>query len=210
MLRREFIAGLGSAAAWPVVARAQQPERVRRIGVLIPWDENDSVAKTFVSALTQTLAALGWTDGRNVRMDLLGFGDDSNRARALAQELVGLQLDIILAGGTLATAALQREIRTIPIVFATGGDPVASGLAERLDRPSKNITGFATNEASIAGKWLELLFEIVPGLKRAAFMFNPDIAAASAYIPSFETAVRALGECRSIRPAASHTAAVPT
>jgi putative ABC transport system substrate-binding protein len=106
--------------------------------------------------------------------------------------LVGLQPDIILAGGTLATAALQRETREIPIVFATGGDPVASGLVERLDPPSGNITGFATNEASMAGKWLELLSEIAPGLKRAAIMFNPDIAVALAYIPSFETAARSL------------------
>jgi putative ABC transport system substrate-binding protein len=190
--RREFVTLLGGAAAWPLAARAQQGYRVRRIGALIPWDENDPVAKTFVSAFTQALAELGWADGRILRMDLRGFGDDSSRARALAQELVGLRPDIILAGGTLATAALQRETRTIPIVFATGGDPVASGLVERLDRPSGNITGFATNEASMAGKWLELLSEIAPGLKRAAFMFNPDVPAASAYRPSFETAAQSL------------------
>jgi putative ABC transport system substrate-binding protein len=107
-------------------------------------------------------------------MDLRWYGDDSNRARALAQELVGLQPDIILAGGLPATAALQPETRTIPIVFASVSDPVASGIVPRLDRPGGNVTGFASTEASLAGKWLELLSEIAPGLRRAAIMFNPD------------------------------------
>jgi len=127
MRRRDFIAGLGSAAAWPLAARAQQGDRVRRIGVLMPYDENDPLAKTLISAFIQALAGLGWTDGRNVRMDLRWYGDDINRIRALAQELVGLQPDIILADTTPATAAVQRETRTIPIVF--GGNPVASCLA---------------------------------------------------------------------------------
>ena len=192
MRRREFIAGLGSAAAWPLVARAQQGDRVRRIGVLMAVDENDPVSKPRVSAFTQALADLGWTDGRNVRMDLRWGGTDINRIRALAQELVGLQPDIILAGATLATAAVQRETRTIPIVFAGVGDPVASGIVPRLDRPSGNVTGFAIYEASLGGKWLELLSEIAPGLKRAAIMFNPDTAPASVYMPSLETAARSL------------------
>ena len=192
MKRREFIAGLGSAAAWPVVARAQQGDRVRRIGVLMAGDENDPVGKTRVSAFTQALADLGWTDGRNVRMDLRWGGGDINRIRALAQELVGLQPDIILTSATPATVALQRETRTIPIVFASVGDPVASGIVARLDRPSGNITGFANLEASLGGKWLELLSEIAPGLKRAAIMFNPDTAPVSAYMPSLETAARSL------------------
>ena len=123
MRRREFIAGLGGAAVWPLAARAQQRERVRRIGVLMPYDENDPDGKTYVSAFTQALADLGWTDGRNVRMDLRWAGDDTNRIRALAQELVGLQPDIILTNSTPATVALQRETRTIPIVFATRGRP---------------------------------------------------------------------------------------
>ena len=128
MRRREFIAGLGSAAAaWPVVARAQQANRVRRIGVLMPLDENDPGEKLRLSAFTQALADLGWTDGRNVRMDLRWGGDDINRIRALARELVGLQPDIIVTSTTPATAALQRATRTIPIVFTGAGDPVASG-----------------------------------------------------------------------------------
>src|SRR6516165_8312630 len=123
MRRREFIAGLGSAAALPLAARAQQGDRVRRIGVLMAGDEN--LSKANVSAFTQALAGLGWTDGRNVRMDLRWAGDDISRIRAFAQELVGLQPDIILVNGTQTTATLQRETRTIPIVFVNVSDPVA-------------------------------------------------------------------------------------
>jgi putative ABC transport system substrate-binding protein len=192
--RREFIAGLGgAAAAWPLAAHAQQGNRVRRIGVLWPGDENDPGAKTFGSAFTQALAALGWTDGRNVRMDLRWSADDINRIRALAHELVSLQPDIILTIGGTATVAVQRETRTIPIVFAMGPDPVASGIVARLDRPGGNATGFADREASLGGKWLELLSEIAPGLKRAAIMFQADNPGASlSYVPSFETAARSL------------------
>jgi putative ABC transport system substrate-binding protein len=129
--RREFIAALGGSAAWPLAARAQQGDRMRRIGVLMAGDENDPVAKANVSAFTQALADLGWSNSRNVRTDLRSGGGDINRTRALAQELVGLQPDNILTGGTPATAALQRETRTIPIVFVTGGDPVASGIGGR-------------------------------------------------------------------------------
>ena len=120
MLRREFITLLGGAAAWPLAARAQQRDRVRRIGVLTQYDENDPMAKTMVSAFTQALADLAWTDGRNVRMDLRWAGDDPNRIPALAQELVGLQPDIILTSGTPATVAVQGETRTIPIVCDRG------------------------------------------------------------------------------------------
>jgi putative ABC transport system substrate-binding protein len=188
MRRREFIAGLGGAAVWTLAARAQQGDRVRRIGVLMGGDENDPVYKTWVSAFTQALAGLGWTDGRNVRMDLRWAGDDINRVRALAQELVGLQPDIIVASASPLTAALQRETRTIPIVFVGVVDPVASGLVARLNRPGGNITGFGGLEASLGGKWLELLSEIAPGLKRAAIMFSQ----VSTYMPSFETAARSL------------------
>ena len=155
---------------------------MRRIGVLVPGDETDPVWKTWVSAFTQALAGLGWTDGRNVRMDVRWGGGDINRIRALAQELVGLQPDIIVASGSTVDAA-QRETRTIPIVFATAADPVTMGIVARLDRPSGNVTGFANLEASLGGKWLELLSEIAPGLKRAAIMFNPDTAPVSAFMP---------------------------
>jgi putative ABC transport system substrate-binding protein len=178
--RRTFIAGLGSAAAWPVVARAQQGERVRRIGVLMGGDENDPVRKPLLSAFTQALADLGWTDGRNVRVDLRWYGDDIDRMRALGHN------------ASPATVAIQRETRTIPIVFANVGDPVASGIVPRLDRPGGNVTGFAVFEASLGGKSVELLSEIAPGLKRAAIMFNPDINLVSTYMPSFEAAARSL------------------
>jgi putative tryptophan/tyrosine transport system substrate-binding protein len=172
MKRRVFIVGLGSAAAWPLQARAQQGDRVRRIGVLFGGDENDPVWKPNFSAFTRALADLGWTDGRNVRVDLRFGSNDINRIRALAQELVGLQPDVIVPSGTPATVAVQRETRTIPIVFASLTDPVAQRIVARLDRPSGNITGFADFEASLGGKWLELLSEIAPGLKRVAVVVN--------------------------------------
>ena len=148
--RREFIAGLGGAAAWPLAAGAQQGNRVRRIGVLMLFDENDPAGKTYVSAFMQALADLGWTD---LRMDVRWGGGDASRMRPLAQELVGLKPDIILANGTGPTVALQRETRTIPIVFATVGDPVASSIVARLNQPGGNITGFALYEPTLPGKW---------------------------------------------------------
>ena len=182
MKRREFVTLLGVAAAWPLAAHAQQGNRVRRIGVLNAVDENDPDGKRLVSAFTQTLAGLGWADGRNLRMDLRWTGSNLNLP-ALARELVGLQPDIILAYSATTTAPLQRETRTIPIVFAGASDPVAQRIVARLDRPSGNITGFTELEPSFVGKWLELLSEIAPGLKRVAIMFNPDTAPVSAYIP---------------------------
>jgi putative ABC transport system substrate-binding protein len=190
--RRTFIAGLGSAAVWPLAAHAQQAERMRRIGVLSGLDENDPEGKLRYSAFTQALADLGWIDGRNVRLDIRWAGADINRTRALARELVGLQPDIILASSTPTTIALRQETRTIPIVFADVADPVASAIVAQLDRPSGNVTGFAAWEASLGGKWLELLWEIAPGLNRAAIMFNPDTAPASTVMPSLETAARSL------------------
>jgi putative ABC transport system substrate-binding protein len=192
MNRREFITLVGGAAAWPLAARAQQSTRVRRIGVLMPGDENDPARKSFIFAFIQALADLGWTDGRNARVDLRFGGDDTNRVRAFAQELVGLHLDVIVANGAAATAALQRETRTIPIVFANAGDPVANGIVVRLNQPGGNVTGFGSLEASLGGKWLELLSEIAPGLRRAAIMFNPDFPAPSTFMPLIETAARSL------------------
>jgi putative ABC transport system substrate-binding protein len=200
ILRRELITLLGGVAAWPLAARAQQGDRVRRIGVLMSLDENDPEEKLRYSTFTQALAGLGWTVGRNARMDLRWYGDDDNRARALARELVGLKPDIILTSSTPATAAVQRETRTIPIVFAGVNDPVASGFVAKLNQPGGNITGFAYFEATLGGKWLELLSEIAPGLKRAAIMFNPDFAASPAYMPSLEAAARSLKVAPIIAP----------
>jgi putative ABC transport system substrate-binding protein len=187
--RRDFITLLGGAAAWPMAARAQQGDRVRRIDYL-DVDENDPVSKSEFSAFTQALGDLGWTDGRNLRIDARWY--DINRIRALAKELVSLQPDIIITGNIPMTAALQQETRTIPIVFVGVSDPVATGIVPRLDRPGGNVTGFANLVASLGGKWLELLSEIAPGLKRAAVMLNPDFPATSVYVPSFEAAARSL------------------
>jgi putative ABC transport system substrate-binding protein len=198
--RRDLISLIGGAAAWPLAADAQQGDRVRRIGVLVPFDENDPEGKRRVSAFTQALAGLGWTDGRNVRMDLRWAGADVNRIRTFAQELVGLKPDIIVTSGTGPTVAVQRETRTIPIVFGNVAEPVASGIVPRFNRPNGNITGSSSFETSMAGKWLELLSEIAPGLKRAAIISNPfgvvaggmPTAAAAATDLTYETAARSL------------------
>jgi putative ABC transport system substrate-binding protein len=193
MGRREFVALLGGAAAvWPLAARAQQASGMRRVGVLMGYAENDPEAKVFFAGFTQRLAELGWVEGRNLRMDVRWAPGSVDRMRTFARELVELQPDVILANSTPVTAALQRETRTIPIVFAVASDPVGSGFAASLARPGGNITGFSIAEPSLPGKWIELLSEITPGLQRAAMMFNPDTAAyvSSYYLPSFETAAQ--------------------
>jgi putative tryptophan/tyrosine transport system substrate-binding protein len=195
MRRREFI-GLvaGAAAIWPLLAQAQQPDRMRRIGVLMAADENDPLGKASLSGFAQGLVELGWTDGRNVRMDLRWAGSNVDRMQTFAKELVDLQPDVIHASSTPATAALQRETRTIPIVFVTVSDPIGEGFIASLPRPGANITGFIPWEPSMGGKWLQLLTEIAPGLKRVAIIFNPDTApgGGSYYLPSFEAAARLL------------------
>jgi putative tryptophan/tyrosine transport system substrate-binding protein len=173
-----------------MVARAQRAEGLRRIGVLMPYEENDPFAKLQLSTLTQALADLGWTDRRNVRMDFRWAGAEIDRIGAFAQELVALQPEVIVASSTPVAAALQRETRTIPIVFVNVSDPVVSGIVAAFNQSGGNITGFALYETPLGGKWLELLSEIEPRLKRAAIMFNPDTAPVSVYMPSFETAVR--------------------
>jgi putative tryptophan/tyrosine transport system substrate-binding protein len=192
MKRREFITLLGGAAAWPLAARAQQPERMRRIGVLMGWNERDREAQSNLAAFVQELGQLGWTDGRNMRIDYRWSNGDVNRMQIFAKELADLAPDAILAHTTPVTAALQQETRTIPIVFVTVSDPVGEGFVAGLPRPGGNITGFIHTEGEFAGKLLELLTEIAPTVKRAAIMFNPDTAPGhgSYYLPSFETAAR--------------------
>jgi putative ABC transport system substrate-binding protein len=191
MRRRDFIAALGGAAAWPFVARAQQGDRMRRVGVLMAGDENDPEG---LSGFTQGLAELGWTEGRNMRMDVRWATGSVDRMRMFAKELVGLQPDVILTSNTPVTAALQRETRTIPIVFAAASDPVGDGFVAGLPHPGGNLTGFIFTEAEMAGKLLELLTEIAPDVKRVAAMFNPDTAPSggSYYLPKFEAAARSL------------------
>src|SRR6516165_3327602 len=206
MRRREFIAGLGSAAAWPVVAQAQQqPDRMRRVGVLMGADEDDPQRKGWLSAFTQGLAELGWTDGRNLRMDVRWAGENVDRMRMFAKELADLQPDVIFSHTTPVTAALQRQTRTIPIVFTFVGDPVGEGFVAGLPRPGGNITGFIPQEASIAGKWVELLTEIAPGVKRVAAIFNPDTEpfVRRHFLPSFEIAARSYNVVPIVAPVRS-------
>src|SRR6478672_64765 len=193
MTRREFITFLGGAAvAWPHGARAQQPGRLRQVGVLMSWDESDPEIKTFLSVFMQGLAELGWTDGGNVRMEVRWAGGNVDRLRMFAKELVDLQPDVILATSTPSTAALQQATRTVPIVIAGISDPVGAGFVASLPGPGGNLTGFINMEGAFAGKWLEVLTEIAPGIKRTAIMFNPDTApgGGSYYLPSFDAAAR--------------------
>ena len=154
MKRRQFIAGLGGTLAWPAVGRAQQGERVRRVGVLMGPDQNDPEAKTFLSAFVQGLLELGWIDGRNLRMDVRWAAGNVTRMSILAKELADLQPDVILANNTPGTAALQRETRLIPIVFSGLSDPVGAGFVASLPRPGGNLTGFINIEADMGGKCL--------------------------------------------------------
>ncbi len=192
MRRRDFIAGVGGAVVWPIVGRGQQAERVRRVGVLMPFNENDSEPKAYLSALMQGLAELGRSDGRNLRIDLRWAGGNVDRMRVFAKELVDLQPDVILSPTTPVTAAFRRETRTIPIVFASVSDPVGDGFIVSLPRPGGNLTGFINMEASMGGKWLQLLMEIAPSLTRVAMMFNPDTSGGTYYLTSFETSAQSL------------------
>ena len=193
MRRREFIAGLGGAVALPLTARAQQVDRVRRVGVLMPWRENDPAIKVNLSAFIEGLASLGWSEGRNLRIDIRWAGGDLELVRLYAKELIAQRPDVILTDGTPQTAALQRETRTIPIVFVDVADPVGSGFVASLPRPGGNVTGFSIQAPSLAGKWVELLNEVAPGRKLIAAMFNPDTAPWTYYLPHFEAATRSLG-----------------
>ena len=174
MKRREFITLLGSAAAvWPLAARAQQSDKMRRIGVLVGLAENDPDAKARLTGFREALAKVGWSEGRNVSVDYRFGAGSAEHIEALAKELVALQPDVILGQGTPVVAALQRESRTIPIVFVNVSDPIGSGFIASLARPGGNLTGLLQYEASIAGKWLAMLKEIAPRLARASLVMNP-------------------------------------
>jgi putative ABC transport system substrate-binding protein len=195
MRRRDFVRAIvGSATAWPVMARAQQPERIRRIGAIMGFRENDPEGSLWLSSFTRALLELGWTEGRNVRVDVRWSASNVEREQLLAKETVALQPDVILAHGTPVTAALKRETRIIPIVFGAVADPVGEGFVESLNRPGGNITGFLFSEASIGGKWVELLKEIAPDLKQVAIVFNPETAPGrgSHYLASFQDAAWSL------------------
>jgi ABC-type uncharacterized transport system substrate-binding protein len=177
MRRREFITVLGgAAAAWPIAASAQQPDRMRRIGVLTPFAADDPESMARVAAFLQGLGNLGWTVGRNVQIDYRWSAADADRTRKDAMELVALAPDVILATGTPVTAALLQATRTVPIVFTQVPDPVATGFVASLAQPGGNVTGFSTYDYATSVKWLELLKEIAPRVKQAAVLRDPTIA----------------------------------
>jgi putative tryptophan/tyrosine transport system substrate-binding protein len=174
MRRRDFMTLVGGAAtAWPLAARAQQAQRMRRVGVLIGFAETDPDVKSWFAAFRGALAKLGWTEGSNFQIELRWASDDPDRMTAFAKELVDLRPDAILSVTTPVTNALVRETQTIPIVIVTVADPIASGFVTNVGRPGGNVTGFALYEPSMGGKWLELLKRIAPGLTRVALLFNP-------------------------------------
>jgi putative ABC transport system substrate-binding protein len=195
MRRREFITLLGGAAAWPLTARAQQGERVRRIGVLMSYLDNDLEAQAYVAAFHQGLQKLGWVEGRNIHSNSRwAGGEDTEALRKFARELVALDPHVILSSSTPSTAALVQETRSIPIVFAIVVDPIGSGFVANLDHPGGNVTGFTNVEPTMAGKWLELLKEIAPPVRRAAFLYNPASAPYFELLLSpFKTAAASLG-----------------
>ena len=174
--RRELLVALGGAAAWPLAARAQQTERMRRIGVLMPSAEDDPEGQSRLRAFVQGLQQSGWTDGRNLRIDIRWGAGDAERIRRYAAELAALAPDVILAGAGAVIPSLLQATRTVPIVFTQTPDPVGAGFVESLARPGGNVTGFTTFEYGISAKWLELLKEIAPRVTRAAVIRDAAIA----------------------------------
>jgi len=195
MQRRDFIALLGGmAAAWPLMARAQEAERMRRIAVLMGYAENDPEAQIRFAAFKQELLALGWDERRNLRIDLRWASGDFDSASRFAKELVALHPEVILSNTTPVTTAVRQETKTIPIVFVAVSDPVGAGFVESLPRPGGNISGFINLEPTIGGKWLDLLKDVAPHLTRVAVMFNPQTAPyTDIYLRSLEVAGKKFG-----------------
>jgi putative tryptophan/tyrosine transport system substrate-binding protein len=194
MRRRDFISLLGSAPmAWPLAARAQQPDLMRRIGVLMGSAESDRDRQAFVAAFREELQTLGWAENRNIRIDTRWAPPDGEAIQRLTMELVALQPDLILSHNTPTTAALLQQTRTIPVVFAVVSDPVGSGFVASFPRPGGNVTGFTNIEPTAIGKWLELLKEIAPRVARVALLFNPATAPfAEYYLSPFKAAAASL------------------
>jgi putative ABC transport system substrate-binding protein len=194
MRRREFIGLLGGAAALPFAAHAQQPGRTRLVGVLIGFPASDPASLTEVAALRSALVKLGWTEGRDIRLEIRAGAGNADTVRAAAKALVDLKPDVIVAQSTAVNNALGRETRTIPVVFVNIADPVASGFAASLARPGGNFTGFMVDNSAQGGKWIELLNEVAPNTVRAALLFNPATAApVKLYMPSIEAAAATIG-----------------
>jgi putative ABC transport system substrate-binding protein len=191
--RRQFITLLGGAAAWPVAARAQQPDRMKRAGVLMSLAENDHGAQVRLAAFREALEGLGWIEGRNIRFEVRWSGGDVGRAHAYAAELVERAPDIILAHGTPATAAVKQVTRSIPVVFVIVNDPVGQGFVASVAHPGGKIAGFSFIDYSVLGKSLDLLKQMAPGVTHVAFMFNPESAPFyNNYVPLLQNQVRTL------------------
>ena len=193
MRRRKFISLLGGAAAWPLMARGQQGERTRRIGVLLPATADDVIFQAWVGAFLQELALLGWTIGRNVQIVIRWAGGNADDIRRHATELVTLTPDVILAHGASTAGPLLQATRTVPIVFPVVFDPVGAGLVDSLARPGGNVTGFMTTEYSMSGKWLELLKQIVPSITRVAVLRDTTTPTGSAMFGVIQSAASPLG-----------------
>ena len=194
MRRRGFIAVLGGAAAWPLAGHAQQPERMRRVGVLMLWSENDPFSHESQTAFEQALGRFGWVAGKNIRIDYRFAAGDPALFKTYAAELVGLMPDAILTSSTPGLAALRQQTGTIPIVFVFVADPVGQGFVQSLARPGGNITGFSAFDAPLMGKWLELLKEVAPRVTRVSIIFNPDTAPAVTFFSrAIEAAAPSLG-----------------
>jgi putative ABC transport system substrate-binding protein len=193
MRRREFIVGIGLSSAWPLAATAQQPEQMRRVGILMNVAADDPEGQPAVTAFQQALQQLGWSDGRNVRIDVRWGENDVERDRKYAGELVALAPDVILASGTLSVTALQRVTRAVPIVFVRVSDPVGAGVVDTLARPGGNVTGFMNFEYSLSGKWLELLKQIVPRLTHAAVLRDVTNPAGIAQFGAIRSTASSLG-----------------
>ena len=191
--RREFVTLIGGAAALPLAARAQQGERVRRIGVLLPAAPDDAEFQSWVGAFLQGLAQSGWITGRNIRIETRWTKFDTEDTRKYAAELVALAPDVILATGTSTLGPLLRLTRTVPIVFPLAADPVAAGLVESLARPGGNATGFMSFEIGVSAKWLELLKELAPSITRAAVLRDPSNAASIAQLAALQSVAPSFG-----------------
>jgi putative tryptophan/tyrosine transport system substrate-binding protein len=194
MRRREFISLLGGASAWPLAVRAQQAERVRFVGILMDTAESNQEGRTRIAAFGQSLHAIGWMEGRNIRIDRRWAGGDVDRARRYAEELVGLKPDVIFTFGNAQLRPLSYATHRIPIVFVGASDPVGAGYAGSFARSGGNITGFILFEPSMAGKWMAMLKEIAPAVSRAAIMVNPDTGMQQGrfYVNEFEKAAAAV------------------
>ena len=189
MRRREFIKLLGGTAwTWPVVVRAQTADRIRRVALLVGYSDGDAEGQASVAVFRQRLQQLGWTEGRNIRIDTRWAAADPDKARAFAKELIGMRPDIIVPSSNLVTEIVQQETSTIPVVFVFVGDPVGTGFVTNVAHPGGNLTGFPVFETAIAGKWVEVFNEVAPQISRVAFMLHPETPAHVAFLRATEAA----------------------